>query len=176
MAAIPADPAPLDSNDSKGHQQPSERVSICEEQRPQHESLEMPTQISPIASTSIKSRVVVPPINFSLVAPGIHRSGHPNKKNFSFLRRLKLKSIMYVEGSEEYRKDSMDFVVEEGIELFRYDLSKEDVSPRFVLVQPLCHRSESVADGWSRRYSPSPEEPPSYPPFKWFSIRPTTRC
>ncbi|RSH90062.1 hypothetical protein EHS25_001395 [Saitozyma podzolica] len=41
---------------------------------------------------------LVPPINFSLVAPGVYRSGHPNKKNFGFLRRLKLRGIMYLEG------------------------------------------------------------------------------
>lgn len=73
------------------------------------------------------SPVVVPPINFSLVVPGIYRSGHPNKKNFSFLRRLGLRGIMYVEGSEEYRKDSMDFVKSEGLRLWRFDLSSETV-------------------------------------------------
>lgn len=40
--------------------------------------------------------VVVPPINFAMVAPGIYRSGHPNKKNSGFLRGLDLKGIMYV--------------------------------------------------------------------------------
>lgn len=38
--------------------------------------------------------VVVPPINFAMVAPGIYRSGHPNKKNLGFLRGLGLKGIM----------------------------------------------------------------------------------
>jgi tyrosine-protein phosphatase SIW14 len=71
---------------------------------------------------------LVPPINFSLVAPGVYRSGHPNKKNFGFLRRLKLRGIMYLEGTDEYRKDSMDFVEEEGVVLHRFDLSKEAVS------------------------------------------------
>lgn len=93
--------------------------------------------------------VVVPPINFAMVAPGVYRSGHPNKKNFGFLRGLGLKGIMwvshihpddrcmseielrgthrYVEGTDEYRKDSMDFVRNEGIQLHRYDLSEESV-------------------------------------------------
>ena len=39
---------------------------------------------------------VVPPINFSLVAPGVYRSGHPNRKNFGFLCTLKFKGIMWV--------------------------------------------------------------------------------
>ncbi|ORY24124.1 hypothetical protein BCR39DRAFT_336087 [Naematelia encephala] len=82
------------------------------------------------ASTSLDPPpLVVPPINFSLVAPGIYRSGHPNKKNFGFLRRLGLKGIMYVEGTEEYRKDSLDFVRTQGLVLHRFDLSKESVRP-----------------------------------------------
>ncbi|WRT65219.1 uncharacterized protein IL334_002162 [Kwoniella shivajii] len=70
--------------------------------------------------------VVVPPINFSLVAPGIYRSGHPNKKNFSFLKRLNLKGIIYLEKvGDPYRQDSMDFVSSNEIKLYRFDLSKE---------------------------------------------------
>ncbi|OCF33992.1 cytoplasmic protein [Kwoniella heveanensis CBS 569] len=69
--------------------------------------------------------VVVPPINFSLVAPGIYRSGHPNRKNFAFLRRLNLRGIIYVEGTEPYRQDSMDFVTSSELQLYRFDLSKE---------------------------------------------------
>ncbi|KAK4686313.1 hypothetical protein P7C73_g3813, partial [Tremellales sp. Uapishka_1] len=69
--------------------------------------------------------VVVPPINFSLVARGIYRSGHPNKKNFGFLKRLNLKCIIYVEGEQEYRKDSFDFVNAEKLQLYQFNLSKE---------------------------------------------------
>ncbi|CAD6574335.1 MAG: hypothetical protein TREMPRED_001093 [Tremellales sp. Tagirdzhanova-0007] len=69
--------------------------------------------------------IVVPPINFSLVAPGIFRSGHPNRKNVSFLRTLGLKGIMYVVGSEDYRKDSMALVQSQGLDLYRFDLSNE---------------------------------------------------
>ena len=89
-------------------------------------------------------RVVVPPINFSLVAPGIYRSGHPNKKNVSFLRRLKLKSVMYLESTDEYRKDSKDFVDREGIELFRIDLAKEDVSALMKLYYRFKGKQEST--------------------------------
>lgn len=37
---------------------------------------------------------LVPPLNFAMVAPGVYRSGHPNRQNFSFLRKLGLKTIM----------------------------------------------------------------------------------
>ncbi|WFD20530.1 protein-tyrosine-phosphatase [Malassezia caprae] len=46
--------------------------------------------------------VVVPPLNFDMVAPGVYRSGHPNERNFAFLQRLNLKSIMYI-ANEDYR-------------------------------------------------------------------------
>jgi len=38
--------------------------------------------------------VLVPPLNFALVAPGIYRSGHPNKHNFPFMKKLGLKVIV----------------------------------------------------------------------------------
>ena len=38
--------------------------------------------------------VLVPPLNFALVAPGVYRSGHPNKHNFPFMKKLGLKVIV----------------------------------------------------------------------------------
>jgi hypothetical protein len=38
---------------------------------------------------------------------------------------------MYVEGNAEYRKDSADFVKEEGIILYRFDLTREAVRSTF---------------------------------------------
>ncbi|WWC87365.1 uncharacterized protein L201_002254 [Kwoniella dendrophila CBS 6074] len=76
--------------------------------------------------------VVVPPINFSLVVPGIYRSGHPNKKNFNFLKRLNLKNVIYLESlkdeneGESYRIDSLNFINENRINLFEFNLSKEN--------------------------------------------------
>lgn len=40
------------------------------------------------------SGVLVPPINFALVAPGVYRSGHPNRRNFGFLGKLGLKTVV----------------------------------------------------------------------------------
>ncbi|KXN70292.1 hypothetical protein CONCODRAFT_7130 [Conidiobolus coronatus NRRL 28638] len=37
---------------------------------------------------------LLPPENFTLVTPFIYRSGFPKKKNFQFLKKLKLKSIL----------------------------------------------------------------------------------
>jgi len=42
------------------------------------------------------SNMVVPPLNFAMVEPGVYRSGYPNPKNFGFLKQLKLKAVMYI--------------------------------------------------------------------------------
>jgi hypothetical protein len=49
-----------------------------------------------MAAMAAMDGVVVPPLNFAMVAPGVYRSGYPNKRNFPFLRRLGLRSIMCV--------------------------------------------------------------------------------
>lgn len=38
--------------------------------------------------------VLVPPLNFALILPGVYRSGFPNKKNFPFMDTLNLRSIV----------------------------------------------------------------------------------
>ncbi|KAI9025333.1 tyrosine phosphatase family-domain-containing protein [Phycomyces nitens] len=76
---------------------------------------------------------LVPPLNFAMVAPGVYRSGHPNKQNFSFLRKLGLKTIMYF-AVEDYPPEMKHFVEHEGIEVlqFRMEGNKEP----FVEVNP----------------------------------------
>ena len=39
--------------------------------------------------------LLIPPTNFAMVAKGVYRSGYPNPKNFAFLKKLGLKSILY---------------------------------------------------------------------------------
>ena len=49
---------------------------------------------APVVAPLSDRAVMVPPLNFAMVAPGVYRSGYPNKKNFPFLSKLGLKSIM----------------------------------------------------------------------------------
>ena len=37
----------------------------------------------------------MPPANFALVCKGVYRSGFPKKRNFPFLRKLGIKSVLY---------------------------------------------------------------------------------
>jgi len=55
----------------------------------------MPPLQTAYASQS-KQGILVPPLNFAHILPGVYRSGHPNAKNFPFMDTLGLKSIMYV--------------------------------------------------------------------------------
>jgi len=55
--------------------------------------------VRPPASGVPENTPLVPPLNFAMVAPGVYRSGYPNKRNFPFLRRLGLRSIMYGAGA-----------------------------------------------------------------------------
>lgn len=45
---------------------------------------------------STYEKTLIPPLNFSMVASGVYRSGFPNRKNHAFLQQLGLKSVLYV--------------------------------------------------------------------------------
>ena len=57
--------------------------------------------------------------NFSLVAAGVYRSAFPKKKNFTFLKRLKLKSILTLI-LEDYPDQNKRFLEENNITLFQF--------------------------------------------------------
>ncbi|KAI9209278.1 protein-tyrosine phosphatase [Polychytrium aggregatum] len=65
---------------------------------------------------------VVPPLNFAMVAPGVYRSGYPNKKNYPFLKKLGLKTVMFL-CPEEYSEENVAFLESEGIQIFHYPIS-----------------------------------------------------
>ncbi|KAJ1733655.1 tyrosine-protein phosphatase siw14 [Coemansia biformis] len=41
-------------------------------------------------------QLIVPPLNFAMIAPGIYRSGFPNPRSHPFLLKLGLRTIIYV--------------------------------------------------------------------------------
>lgn len=63
-----------------------------------------------------ESDVLVPPINYAMLCPGVHRSGYPNKKSFPFLKSLKLKTILFL-CPESYAEANVDFCNANGITL-----------------------------------------------------------
>lgn len=66
--------------------------------------------------------LIVPPLNFSMVSRGIYRSGHPNERNFEFLRRLNLKSVLYL-GTEDYRSNMTNWTASQNIQTFHLRLA-----------------------------------------------------
>ncbi|CAO3591981.1 unnamed protein product [Absidia cylindrospora] len=81
----------------------------------------------------------------------VHSDSHPNKQNFSFLRKLGLKTIMYF-AMEDYPPEMKHFVEHEGIEVLHFrmegnkepfvEVNKDDIS--LALVKLLDERSHPV--------------------------------
>lgn len=73
------------------------------------------------ASSIIDEEEFSPPENFSLVEPGVYRSAFPMKRNFSFLARLRLKSVLTLI-LEEYPHANSEFNARQGVTLFQYGM------------------------------------------------------
>ena len=63
--------------------------------------------------------ILIPNINFSMVSPGVFRSGYPSKKNFPFLKKIGLKSIVYL-APEEYAHANQEFARANGITIYQF--------------------------------------------------------
>lgn len=69
-----------------------------------------------------QNQPMTPPENFAPVINNIYRSSFPQANNFSFLKRLKLKSILCLI-PEDYPDIHRQFLEEENIKLFQLGLS-----------------------------------------------------
>ncbi|XP_016753771.1 probable tyrosine-protein phosphatase DSP4 isoform X1 [Gossypium hirsutum] len=65
----------------------------------------------------------VPPLNFAMVDDGVFRSGFPYSANFSFLRSLGLRSIIYL-CPEPYPETNNEFLKVNGIRLFQFNIER----------------------------------------------------
>ncbi|KAF9582391.1 hypothetical protein BGW38_000266 [Lunasporangiospora selenospora] len=66
-----------------------------------------------------------PPDNFNMVSTWIYRSSFPKKKNFSFLKKLGLKSILTLI-LEDYPEQNMKFLRENDVTLFQFGIAVPD--------------------------------------------------
>ncbi|CAG8569679.1 14673_t:CDS:2 [Funneliformis mosseae] len=80
-----------------------------------------------------ETKVMVPPLNFAMVAPGVYRSGHPNRKNYPFLIKLGLKSIIYL-SSDDFNKELEQFVNEQFIQEPFVEIEQKEISSALVKV------------------------------------------
>ncbi|KAG9288292.1 hypothetical protein G9A89_021323 [Geosiphon pyriformis] len=65
---------------------------------------------------------LIPPENFTMVSTWVYRSSFPKKKNFPFLKKLGLKSILTLI-LEEYPDQNMKFLEANRIKLFQFGIA-----------------------------------------------------
>lgn len=71
---------------------------------------------------SLPTKELTPPENFAPVINNIYRSSFPHPNNFTFLRKLKLKSVLCLI-PEDYPDLYAEFFQEEGIHIFQLGMS-----------------------------------------------------
>ena len=86
--------------------------------------------------------LLVPPVNFSLVVKGIYRGSYPNARNFSFLKQLGLKTVLFL-CPEDYSQSNQEFLKENNINLITVPMegNKEPfkIIPRDFMDDALIH-------------------------------------
>lgn len=90
---------------------------------------------SPVVVVAPPPPVLIPPINFSMVAPGIYRSGYPSRKNFRFLQKIGIRSILCLT-PEKYADNNMEFARQNGVRVLQYGIEGNK--------EPFVHIPEEV--------------------------------
>lgn len=88
------------------------------------DQLQSVTKVSAMATEMFDSNgeeLYTPPLNFSMVDNGVFRSGFPDTANFSFLKTLGLRSIVYL-CPEPYPEHNMEFLKANRIQLFQFGI------------------------------------------------------
>ncbi|KAK9470845.1 tyrosine phosphatase family-domain-containing protein [Dipodascopsis tothii] len=92
------------------------------------------------------TKLLVPPLNCSMVASGVWRSGHPLPLNFAFLDKLALRTIIYV-GDKNMQAAYLGWAQERGIRV--HHIRMESCKLPFVENDPgaVTAALEVLADG-----------------------------
>eukprot|EP00300_Choanocystis_sp_HF-7_P006867 c14951_g1_i1.p1 GENE.c14951_g1_i1~~c14951_g1_i1.p1 ORF type:complete len:183 (-),score=31.84 c14951_g1_i1:111-638(-) len=77
--------------------------------------------------------LLVPPINFGMVMPGIFRSGYPAKKNLDFLHRIGIRSVVVL-CPETYSDSVATFFEQKNVKIFQVGMEGNK--------EPFCEISE----------------------------------
>nr|CCC92869.1 unnamed protein product [Trypanosoma congolense IL3000] len=73
-----------------------------------------------------------------MVCPGVYRSGYPTRKNYRFIRALKLRTIIYL-CPEEYAEANVKFCEENRIKICRF-ATEGNKEPFMDISETLMHR------------------------------------
>jgi len=76
--------------------------------------------------------IITPPLRFGRINPCLYRGAYPTLRNFRFLRRLQLKSIISMT-PEQPSKDILDFAAAENIEVFHFQVTFIDLLSSYFL-------------------------------------------
>uniref|UniRef100_A0A7S0HUV5 diphosphoinositol-polyphosphate diphosphatase n=1 Tax=Hanusia phi TaxID=3032 RepID=A0A7S0HUV5_9CRYP len=97
----------------------------------------------------LEQDLLIPPLNFGRVCRGVYRSGFPGKKNFAFLKKLALHSVLNL-SEHEYSLETETFFRQNNITWTRLVLqgNKEPLlsSDESVLSEALAKVLEATAD------------------------------
>ena len=77
-----------------------------------------------------------------MVAPGVYRSGYPNERNFPFLRRLNIRTVVCL-CDEPYLARNAEWAAAEGVELFECGVGA-NLEPSVRMDTALVQRALSV--------------------------------
>jgi len=69
---------------------------------------------SDTTSSGLPKDLLIPSINFSLVMPGVYRSGYPAPRNHAFIKALGIRSVVYL-CPEVYDSKNLEFLKSAGI-------------------------------------------------------------
>lgn len=98
-----------------------------------------------LISRANPEEIVVPPVNFSMVAKGVYRGSYPNYSNFSFLKNLGLKTVLYL-CEEDYTQLNIDFLRENDISLITVQMEGNKppfkTIPRVQMIEALRHLTD----------------------------------
>jgi len=77
------------------------------------------------SSLLVESPLLVPPLNFAQVTPGIYRSGSVASRNFPFLERLQLRTVLHVHPNPPLALTAA-WCAERGIRLLHVPLVQDE--------------------------------------------------
>ena len=96
--------------------------------------------------------LLIPPLNFGRVCRGVYRSGFPGKKNFTFLKKLKLHTVLNL-SEHEYSKESIEFLSDNQIEWTHMPIlgNREPMqsTDEALLCKALLQVLRATADRWA---------------------------
>ncbi|KAJ1976385.1 tyrosine-protein phosphatase siw14 [Dimargaris xerosporica] len=121
---------PLDQSQAVAKSQAKKKRKKKKRQQPDLPATAGELNASHLTSTSLgavtsgalghlQPEMFVPPANFAMVAPFVYRASFPSPKNFPFLLKLGLKSILTLV-LEDYPEPNLSFLRDHNIRLFQF--------------------------------------------------------